>query len=88
MIPKFESLLKKEMGKVKTPMAEGYHPELDDSPLLSTGEASVFRSIIGSCNWMITLGRFDIAYATSVLSRYNMAPRVGHLKAVQRIWDT
>ena len=73
------------MGKAKTPMSEGYHPELDDSPLLSKGEASIFRSIIGSCNWIITLGRFDISYATSALSRYNMAPREGHYKAIQRI---
>ena len=73
VIPKFESLLGKEMSKAKTPMSEGYHPELDDSPLLSTGEASIFRSIIGSCNWIITLGRFDISYATSALSRYNLS---------------
>jgi hypothetical protein len=30
------------------------------------------------------LGRFDIAYATSALSRFNMSPREGHLKAVKR----
>jgi hypothetical protein len=31
------------------------------------------------------LGRFDIAYATSAMSRFNMSPREGHLKAVKRI---
>jgi hypothetical protein len=31
------------------------------------------------------LGRFDIAYATSVMTRFNMAPREGHLKSVKRI---
>ena len=31
------------------------------------------------------LGRFDISYATSALSQYNMAPRKGHLKAVLRV---
>jgi hypothetical protein len=34
---------------------------------------------------MIVLGRFDIAYATSAMSRFNMLPREGHLKAVKRI---
>jgi hypothetical protein len=29
--------------------------------------------------------RFDIAYATSDMSRFNMLPRKGHLKAVKRI---
>jgi hypothetical protein len=31
------------------------------------------------------LGRFDIACATSAMSRFNMSPREGHLKAVKRI---
>ena len=34
---------------------------------------------------MIVLGRFDIPYATSVMSMFNMSPREGHLKAVKRI---
>jgi hypothetical protein len=29
------------------------------------------------------LGRFDIAYATSAMSRLNMSPREGHKKAVK-----
>jgi hypothetical protein len=35
--------------------------------------------------WIMVLGRFDIAYATSAISRFNMLPREGHLKAVKRI---
>jgi hypothetical protein len=31
------------------------------------------------------LGRFDIAYATSAMSRFNMSPIGGHLKALKRI---
>jgi hypothetical protein len=31
------------------------------------------------------LGRFDIAYATSAMSRLNMSPREGHEKAVKRM---
>lgn len=34
----------------------------------------------------MTLGRFDIAYATSTLARYSMAPREGHLLAMKRIF--
>jgi hypothetical protein len=36
-------------------------------------------------DWVITLRRFDVSYATSSLSRFNMAPREGHLKAAIRI---
>jgi hypothetical protein len=48
-------------------------------------DSAKYRSIIGCCIWIIVLGRFDIAYATTAMSRFNMLPREGHLKAVKRI---
>jgi hypothetical protein len=33
VIHKFEGLFGKEFNPIKTPMREGCHPELDDSPL-------------------------------------------------------
>jgi hypothetical protein len=33
VIPKFEGLFGKEFKPIKTPMSEGYHPEVDDSPM-------------------------------------------------------
>jgi hypothetical protein len=68
-------------------MSEGYtyHPELDDSPLCIEDDSAKYRSIVGCCIWIIVLGRFDIAYATSDLSRFNMLPREGHLKAIKTI---
>jgi hypothetical protein len=33
VIPKFEGLFGKEFKLIKTPMSEGYHPEIDDSLL-------------------------------------------------------
>ena len=43
------------------------------------------ETIIGSLNWAITLGRFDIQYATSTMARYNMSPKEGHMTAFQWI---
>jgi hypothetical protein len=63
----------------------GYHPEVDDSTLYTEDDSAKYRSIIGCCIWIIFLGRFDIAFVTSALSRFNMLPREGHLKAVKRI---
>jgi hypothetical protein len=65
-------------------MSEGYHPEIDDSSLCTEDDSAKYRSIIGCCICIIVLGRFDIAFATSVMSRLNMLPREGHLKAVKR----
>ena len=85
LIPNFEKLFNMNFKSIKTPMAADYHPEVDDTPLLSDDDASKYRSIIGSMNWLITLGRFDILYDTNTLSRIAMAPREGHLRAAFRI---
>jgi hypothetical protein len=66
-------------------MSEGYNHKVDDSPLCTEGDSAKCRSIIGFCIWIIVLGGFDIVYATSAMSRLNMLPREGHLKAVKRI---
>ena len=85
VIPKYQQLLDCKFRSIKTPMDEEYHPEIDDSPLMSPEGISKFRSVIGSLNWIITLGRFDVHYATMSLSRFSAAPREGHMKAAQRI---
>ena len=42
--------------------------------------------MVGSLNWAISIGRFDIQYAVTTMARYSHAPRQGHLKAVLRIF--
>ena len=85
LIPKFELCLNHHFETVKSPMAPECHLEVDDSPLPSDEDASEFRSVIGSLNWLITLGRFDVHCATNALSRFGMAPREGHMKAALRV---
>jgi len=80
VVEKFETMFNPTANRqfalrqFKTPMAEDYHPELNDSPLLDNREASQFRALIGSANWIITLGQFDICYAVQAMSHFNMAP--------------
>ena len=68
-------------------MSDEYHPETNDTPLLDARGESIYHSLISSANWAITLGRFDIQYATQTLSRYSMAPREGHLNAMKRVFS-
>jgi hypothetical protein len=56
-------------------MGEGYHPEVDDSPLCTEDDTAKYRSIVGCSIWIIVLGRFYIAHATSVMIRFNMLPK-------------
>ncbi len=86
-LPKLASMCDLEQfQKQKTPFDSNYHPELDETPLCDPLTISKYRSLIGSANWIITLGRFDIAYAVQSLARYSMGPREGHLKAMQRVF--
>jgi hypothetical protein len=72
--------------KCSTPMMESYHPELGDSPMLDEVNHSKYRAMIGSANWVITLGRQDVPYATNTMVRYSMAPQEGHLIAMKRLF--
>jgi hypothetical protein len=49
VIPKFEGLFGKELKPIKTPMSEGYHPEVDDPPLCTEDDSANYRSIIVCC---------------------------------------
>ena len=88
VVPKLEKMVGKEFNKSrwKAPFCENYHAELDQTELCTPLLASKYRSLIGSANWVVTLGRFDIAFATATLARYCMAPRIGHYEAAQRIF--
>ena len=68
------------------PFEPGYHPEIDDSPLLSSHDISKYRMLIGSALWATALGRHDILYATGTLARYNAFPRQGHLEAALHLF--
>jgi len=86
-IPKLAKMCGKEkFTSFKTPFNETYHPELDTSPFCDAEHISKFKSLVGSANWTITLGHYDITYATSTLSWYTMAPREGHFKAMERLF--
>jgi hypothetical protein len=49
VIPKFESLFGKELKPIKTPMCEGYHPEVDNTPICTEEDSAKYRSIIECC---------------------------------------
>ena len=70
---------------VWSPLEKGDHPELDSTELLDQEGVSQYQSIIGSLQWAISLGRFDIATAVMSLSSYRSTPRQGHLDRAKRI---
>ena len=69
-----------------SPLESGDHPELDTSKELDQHEIKKYQSMIGSLQWAISLGRFDICTAVMTLSSFRASPRIGHLKRAQRIY--
>ena len=76
---------KKPSLKVHSPLEKGDHPELDDSELLDKSGIEQYQSILGSLQWAISLGHFDIATAVMSMSSFCAAPRMGHLQHLQHI---
>ena len=70
----------------KTPLDKNDHPELDESPLLEQEDIKKYQSMIGALQWLISLGRVDVATAVMTMSRFRVAPRVGHLERLKRIY--
>jgi ribosomal protein S14 len=68
--------------RVTTPLSQGYRPELDQSRELDLKCGQYYQSLIGVLRWICELGRLDILVAISMLSRYVVSPREGHLEQV------
>jgi hypothetical protein len=67
-------------------MEAGDHPEMDESDFLYGKDIAIYQMLIGSAQWAVRLGRFDIQYATNTLARYGTKPRVGHYERALRVF--
>ena len=72
--------------KFSSPLESGDHPELDQSELLDAEGVQKYQSLIGTLQWIISIGRFDIQTAVMTLSSFRAAPRRGHLERAKRIF--
>ena len=72
--------------RADNPLALGYVPELDVSPVLTSDLASYYQSQIGVLRWMVELGRVDINTEVSMLSSHMAMPREGHLEALFHVF--
>ena len=84
-IGNYERLFGKKPKPASSPLPKGHHPELDTSPLLDEENQRIYQSLIGSLQWVIQIGRFDVCTAVMTMSRFRAAPREGHLECVKRI---
>ena len=69
-----------------SPLKHGDHPETDTSKELNEDGIKQYQSMIGSLQWAISLGRFDISTAVMTLSSFRASPREGHLQRAKRVY--
>ena len=86
MCTEYERLFGEAPKRVVTsPLEKNDHPELDTSDFLDDDGIRRYQSLIGTLQWTVTLGRFDIATAVMSMSSFRIAPRQGHLDRLKRI---
>ena len=76
---------RKPIGWYRAPLEEGDHPELDDSELPDEDLTQKYLSLIGSFQWLVSLGRFDTHAAVMTPSKFRSAPRRGHPERARRV---
>ena len=80
---KIESLMEWKLKHYTSPEDPDYHPEVDETPFLVGEDVAKYRMLVGSLNWLITLGRYDVHHSCVTLARYMMIPREGHLNTIK-----
>ena len=70
----------------KTPIPEVVHPETDDSDFLDLKGIRLYQMLMGMAQWAVCVSRLDIAFAVSSLSRFNVNPRINHLKLAMHLF--
>ena len=78
ILESYERMFKQKPRKSRPPLEGGDHPELDTSELCDDHQTKQFQTLIGQHQWLISLGRFDIAVHVMSLSRFRAQPRKGH----------
>ena len=61
ILESYERMIKEKPRKSRPPLEGGDHPELDTSELCDEHQTKQFQTLIGQLQWLISLGRFDIA---------------------------
>jgi hypothetical protein len=74
------------LPSAKTPLASGYRPELDLSAELGSKQLNYYQGLIGVLRWVCEIGRIDVLMPVSLMSRYLVSARQGHLEQVFHIF--
>ena len=74
--------VKKPKTKYSSPLEPGDHPKLDNSDEFDIDGIKKYQSLIGILQWLVSLGRLDIATAVMTMSSFHVEPRKEHLESI------
>jgi hypothetical protein len=86
MMDQYEKMFGAKPREYTSPLEKADHPEINTTDELDQASIKIYQSMIGSLQWVISLGRFDIQTATMTMSRFRTAPRKGHLEQLKHIY--
>jgi hypothetical protein len=64
----------------QSPLESNDHPEIDSSKFLGEDDIQKYQSLIGTMQWAISIGHFDIAVHVMMMSSFRASPHHGHLE--------
>jgi len=85
MVVTFEQMFGSKPKTYSSPLEKNDHPELDTSDELDAEGIRKFQALLGAIQWAVFIGRLDVAPAVMTLSKFRVAPRVGHMDRAKRI---
>ena len=71
---------------IKAPLEKNDHPELDNTDLCNEEQIKKYVCMIGHLQWAATLGRYDIPSHVMSMSRLELAPKIGLLERLKRLY--
>ena len=74
------------LHNIKAPLEKNDHPDLDNSELCNVKQITEYMYLIGQLQWPVTLGRCDILAYVMSMSRFRLAPKIGHLERMKRLY--
>ena len=76
---KIKKLFDIKLKNYISPMEIGDHPDMDESELLDQEQIAQYKMLIGSVQWVVTLGQYYVQYATNIMARFAQHPIEGHI---------
>jgi Reverse transcriptase (RNA-dependent DNA polymerase) len=86
MFDTYQMLFGEKPWDYASPAEKGDHPKLDDTELLDDDGVQKYQSMVEAAQWLILLGKLDVATAVMTMSGFLSAPHVGHLQRMKCIY--